>query len=200
MQDSETRELRGIKGLELRAKGGENGLPTITGYAAVFDSWSETLPAFGGTFREKIAPGAFDTVLSRNSPDIRALTEHNTSNVLGRTPNSLRLETDDKGLRVEIDPPATQLGRDTVELVKRGDVDGMSFAFTVPQGGAEWSEDGSERTVTEVADLIEVSIVSFPAYQQTVAAVTRSQSEKLHQQAQAMELERLGTKFPKRDA
>ena len=197
MSEVETKELRGVAGLELRSAHGSTGLPTIVGYAAVFDVWSEELPTFGGSFREKIDPGAFDTVLSESKPDIRAFTEHDSRNVLGRTPATLRLEVDKRGLRVEIDPPDTSVGRDTVELIKRGDVDGMSFGFTVPEGGAEWNENGTERVVNEVAELFEVSIVSFPAYKQTVAEVTRSTSDKLHSAAQAMEIERMSAKWGK---
>lgn len=197
MSEVETRELRGVAGLELRSAHGSTGLPTIVGYAAVFDEWSVELPRFGGSFRERISPGAFDTVLAVNSPDIRAFTEHDPGNVLGRTPETLRIDVDKRGLRVEIDPPNTSLGRDTVELIRRGDVDGMSFSFTVPEGGSEWSENDSERVVNEVAQLFEVSIVSFPAYQDAVAKVTRSMYGRQHAQTQAIEIERMSAKWKK---
>jgi len=163
------REERGIKGLELRAapKGGK--MPTIIGYAAVYDSWSEDL----GGFREIIRPGAFTKVLKSRS-DVRAFRGHDPERVLGRTPDTLKLSEDKRGLRIEITPPDTELGRETVELIRRGDVDGMSFAFRVDGEGASWNEDFSEHVIREVADLVEVSVVSFPAYKATVADVTRS--------------------------
>ncbi len=185
--------------LELRAVGGSDSLPRIIGYAAVFDEWSEPLEAIWGPFREKIAPGAFKTVLS-GKPDVRAFREHNPDRILGRTPKTLQMEEDSRGLRVEITPPNTELGRETVELVRRRDLDSMSFTFHTPEGGADWSADGSERIVNEVAILKDVSVVSFPAYPQTVADVTRSTSDRLHDEAQRMELERMSAKWLKDSA
>lgn len=183
-------------GLELRAAGGSDSLPTIVGYAAVFDSRSEPLMALWGPFTETIAPGAFDKVLA-SDPDTRALREHNPDRILGRAPSTLKMEQDKRGLRVEISPPNTELGRETVELVRRGDLDAMSFTFGTLEDGVTWSRDGSERTVNEVEVLLDVSVVSFPAYPATVAKVTRSMSEKLHEEALAMELERMTDKFKK---
>ena len=62
--------------------------------------------------------------------------------------------------------PDTQAGRDAAYLIKRGDVDAMSFGFSVPKDGDEWSADGQERTLKSVR-LHEVSIVAFPAYSAT---------------------------------
>ena len=146
--------------------------PTIHGYAAVFNSLSVPLPGKNGKmFREKIAPGAFAKhLLSR--PDIRALWNHNPDFPLGRTKNdSLRIAEDHRGLRVEITPPDTSWGRDAVEAIRRGDVDGMSFQFTVDQD--QWTPDetgGQVRTLRE-ARLYEVSPVTFPAYPSTEVGV-----------------------------
>lgn len=131
------------------------------GYAAMFDSPSKPLP-----FTERIAPGAFIRSLkSRN--DIKLLWNHDTSEVLGSTRSgTLKLVEDERGLKVTAQLPNTTTGRDAAELLKRGDVDAMSFGFTIPRGGDDWSEDGSERTLREVM-LHEVSIVAFPAYEGT---------------------------------
>ena len=67
--------------------------------------------------------------------------------------------------------PNTSLGRDTAELLKRGDVDSMSFGFSVPAGGDEWSQDGTQRTLKSVR-LHEVSIVAFPAYSATAGTTS----------------------------
>jgi len=134
---------------------------TFTGYAAIFNSPSEPLP-----FREKIAPGAFTRSL-RARNDIKLLWNHDTGSVLGSTrAGTLRLEEDGYGLRVTADLPDTQQGRDASYLIKRGDVSAMSFGFSVPAGGDEWSGDGMERTLNSVR-LHEVSIVAFPAYSET---------------------------------
>ena len=99
------------------------------------------------------------------SDDIRALWNHDTNLPLGRTKaGTLRLDVDSHGLRVEIDPPDTQAGRDAVESIKRGDVDQMSFAFDVLED--EWDQDDQQqliRTLRKVK-LYEVSPVTFPAY------------------------------------
>ena len=145
--------------LEVR---GEASAPVIEGYAAVFNSLSEDL----GGFREQIAPGAFKQSLLG---DVRALWNHDTGQVLGRTKaGTLQIEEDGKGLRVRITPPASASG--LVESMRRGDVDQMSFGFTVNKD--EWAKTagGPVRTLLDVS-LREVSVVPFPAYLGTSAAV-----------------------------
>ena len=140
----------------------ENGSGmTFSGYAAVFNSPSEPLP-----FREKIAPGAFTRSLNARN-DIKMLWNHESGQVLGSTrAGTLRMEEDSYGLRVTADLPDTTAGRDAAYLLKRGDIDSMSFGFSVPKDGDEWSADGQERTLKSVR-LHEVSIVAFPAYSAT---------------------------------
>jgi HK97 family phage prohead protease len=97
------------------------------------------------------------------------LWNHDTGIVLGsRRAGTLRLEEDNYGLRVSADLPDTQAGRDAAYLIKRGDVDSMSFGFSVPKGGDEWISD-NERVLRSVR-LIETSVVSFPAYSQTAGS------------------------------
>lgn len=139
---------------------------TFEGYAAVFDSWSEPLP-----FREKIAPGAFRGSLKQRN-DIKMLWNHDTGMVLGSTrAGTLQLREDDRGLKVIAQLPNTTVGRDTAELLRRGDVDSMSFGFSIPRNGDEWSADGSERTLKAVR-LHEVSVVAFPAYSATAGTTS----------------------------
>jgi HK97 family phage prohead protease len=139
---------------------------TFEGYAAVFNSPSQPLP-----FTEKIAAGAFHRSL-RSRNDIKLLWNHDTGSVLGSTrAGTLSLIEDGYGLKVRASFPNTQLGRDTSELVRRGDIDSMSFGFSVPAGGDEWSSDGSERTLKSVR-LHEVSIVAFPAYEATAGTAS----------------------------
>lgn len=139
---------------------------TFEGYAAVFNSPSEPLP-----FIERIAPGAFSRTLKDRS-DIKLLWNHETGMPLASTRSgTLTLTQDNRGLKVRAQLPNTQAGRDAAELVRTGVVDAMSFGFTVPEGGAEWSENGRERTLKSVR-LFEVSIVSFPAYGATAGTAT----------------------------
>jgi HK97 family phage prohead protease len=146
---------------------------TFEGYAAMFDSPSQPLP-----FTEKIAPGAFTRSLkSRN--DIKLLWNHSAGEVLGSTrAGTLKLTEDERGLKVWAMLPNTTTGRDTSELIRRGDVDSMSFGFSVPRNGDSWSEDGAERTLNEVR-LHEVSIVAFPAYTATAGTTAVRGLERL---------------------
>jgi hypothetical protein len=145
---------------EVRAA--EDSEAKITGYAAVFNSKSEEI--FG--FREVIMPGAFDRALEEGH-DVRALWNHNSDHVLGRTKSgTLRLKVDKKGLHIENDLPDTQAGRDALVSIKRGDVDQMSFAFRVLTD--QWREEEGE-TIRELHDLelLDVSPVAYPAYPAT---------------------------------
>jgi HK97 family phage prohead protease len=93
---------------------------------------------------------------------VRALYEHNYTQLLGRTKSgTLVLSEDDTGLRFELTPPNTQLGNDVLELVERGDISGMSWF-----PGAERVLDIYPpylRTVT-AAELREITVTSMPAY------------------------------------
>jgi len=150
---------------ELRADPQGNGM-SFTGYAAVFNSPSEPLP-----FTERIAPGAFSRSLkSRNN--VRMYMNHDSSMLLATTrAKTLRLSEDSKGLLVDASLPDTTIGRDLSVLMKRGDVNSMSFGFSVPSGGDVWSDDGQSRELRQIK-LFEVSVVTgFPAYTATEASV-----------------------------
>ena len=160
----ETRRIT-FNQFELRAAASGNGM-SFSGYAAVFNSDSEPLP-----FIERIMPGAFAKSLkSRNN--IRMYMNHDSSMLLGTTKaKTVRLMEDSKGLFVDADLPDTTVGRDLSVLMQRGDVDSMSFGFTVPQGGDRFSDDGSRRELKQIR-LYEVSVVTgFPAYTATSAQV-----------------------------
>jgi HK97 family phage prohead protease len=134
---------------------------TIAGYAVVFNSTAE----IGDAWREVVAPGAFTESLGSN--DVVALYSHERCRVLGRTSaGTLRLKQDNKGLSYEIDLPDTTDGRDLAVLIERGDVNGMSFGFSVTK--QEWDETVSppKRTIQAV-DLREITVTAFPAYDDT---------------------------------
>lgn len=155
----ETRTLGRVPELRAAEKGKKIG-----GYAAIFNSEAN----IGGYFREIIAPGAFRDALKG---DVRALVDHDSGRVIGRTVSgTLRMSEDDTGLAVEIDLPDTSDGRDIAELIERGDISGMSFGFNVTK--QTWDETGDipVRTIQGV-ELHEVSVVAFPAYDDTNIAM-----------------------------
>lgn len=160
----ETRRLT-VNQFELREGPAGDGM-AFSGYAAVFNSDSEPLP-----FTERILPGAFRKSL-RSRNNVRMYLNHDSSMLLATTrAKTLRLEEDERGLKVDADLPDTTVGRDLSTLIKRGDVDSMSFGFSVPARGDQWSDDGNVRELKEVK-LYEVSVVTgFPAYAATSASV-----------------------------
>lgn len=163
--DAEKRYL--MTGLQLRAAPDGKGPGMVVGYAAVFKRFSEDL----GKFREQIEPGAFAGVMG---DDVRALANHDPNLLLGRTrAGTLRMAEDGIGLRVEIDLPDTQLGRDIATSIRRGDMDGMSFSFVVNPGDDEWdfASDPPIRTVRRFARLYDIGPVTYPAYPDTSAAM-----------------------------
>lgn len=165
------RDWRPVEELEIRE---EDDRLIFKGHAAVFDRLSEDL----GGFKERIQRGAFRKVLDAN-PDVRFLINHDSMSAAGlplaRTKNStLELREDPKGLRVYAELAPTTLAQDLRILVKRADIDQMSFGFSMREGGKDvWSEEDGElvRTIVSFGALFDVSPVVFPAYPQTDAAM-----------------------------
>ena len=139
----------------------------LEGYAAVFDSQSRDL----GGFTESVSPGAFTRTLNAKN-SVLALFDHDRKSILGRTgAGTLELVEDRHGLAFSIALPKTTLGNDLAELVKRGDVSGASFAFTVPKGGDRWTRENRSvhRELLDV-NLHEITITPDPAYLDTTVA------------------------------
>lgn len=140
----------------------DDGNPIIEGYFAVFNTETELWP---GAF-EKIAPNAFDSSISG---DIRALVNHDTTKVIGRTTNgTLELKIDTRGLwgRIRINPKDSD-AMNIHARVERGDVNQCSFGFYIIAEETEFRDDGSiVWTLTDV-ELFEVSCCTFPAYKET---------------------------------
>jgi HK97 family phage prohead protease len=158
---------------EVRAVATEDGTLKISGYAATFNN-----EATGLNFREVIAPGAFKRTLQGDNP-IFLLVNHDMEQLpLASTRSgTLILSEDSVGLRMDatldpLNPRAAELA----SALSRGDVDKMSFAFTVADGG-DTRENGL-RTLTDL-DLYEVSVVNLPAYDATSVGLRSEQSENL---------------------
>ena len=151
---------------------------TIIGYAAKFECWSEPIM---GWFREKIDRDAFSEC---DVTDVIMCFNHNIDSILARTTSgTLTLSTDEEGLRFEFEAPATSLGNDMVELVRRGDISKCSFKFTVEED--EWlyasKENGleyDERTIRKIDKLYDVSLVVYPAYTDTEASLRHLEERK----------------------
>lgn len=156
----------------MRQMEGESAV--VEWYPAVFNSFSEDL----GGFREIITPGAFRSALQ--SSDVRALINHDSTLILGRAKSgTLTLQEDEKGLRASVKMPNTSYANDLKESIERGDIDQGSFGFTLEERGQKWDKDEEGRvvrTISEVKELLDVSLVTYPAYPDT--SVAKRQLEK----------------------
>lgn len=168
-------EIRHAITVPLAAEWRDSGNPdtpyetTLRGHAAVFNSLSHDL----GGFREILAPGAFRAALRKN-PDVRLLLNHDSNYVMARTASgTLELREDGNGLHVfaRVDRRMSWV-EDLRVSMQRGDTDQMSFAFSLVEGGDDWSvtEDGQVvRSIKPdgIDGLYDVSVVTYPAYEAT---------------------------------
>lgn len=142
----------------------------IQGYAIVWGVESRVLCDWDGEFVEIIENGAVDNELLQRS-DVKALFNHMRDYLLARYTNgegTLSLTIDERGLRYDFDAPETTWGNDVLELVRRGDLRGSSFAFTADDVAYSQRPDGTRvRRVRKLSGLYDVSIVVDPAYTQT---------------------------------
>ena len=155
---------------QVRIAEGDEGKTTITGRAVVYNAWTQIGPDSWG-WKERFAPGALTDSLGDEG--IYATFNHDADNLLGRVSNkTLRMTDSEKGLMVEIDPNLdTDIGRQVLAFVKRQDVRGMSFAFSVDayeMDRAKKKGDLDRVTITK-ARLYELGPVTNPAYTQTSA-------------------------------
>ena len=153
----------------------ESGELYIEGYFAVFNSNYEIAEGMS----ESIAPGAFSEALGG---DIRALTNHDTTLVLGRNKaNTLELKEDSHGLwgRIRINPNDSN-AMDTYARVKRGDVDGCSIGFDIESEKTDFLDNGDVHwTIEKVMPLYEVSCCTFPAYKETNISAREKQRDEI---------------------
>lgn len=172
MSRNKGRQLRTVATEFNTRDDGEN--LSIEGYFAVFDSIYEIAPGM----TESIAPGAFDETLS---DDIRALINHDTTLVLGRTKaGTLSLRTDNRGLwgHININPNDSD-AINIHERVKRRDVDQCSIGFDIIEEETEFRDDGSIHWTIRKAKLYEVSPCTFPAYEETSIAARAKERDDL---------------------
>lgn len=159
---------------EVRAVDTEDGSLRIGGYAATFNA-----EATGLNFREVIAPGAFTRALQSSDP-VFLLVNHDMEGIpLASTQSgTLQLRQDKTGLYMEATlDPANPKAQELSSAVRRGDMDKMSFAFTVSPDGQ--TRDAGLRTLTDIERLYEVSVVTLPAYDSTSVGMRSADEENL---------------------
>lgn len=152
----------------------DSGELFIEGYFAVFNSNYEIWP--GAT--ESVFPGAFADTLGE---DVRALIDHETRLVLGRNVSgTLELKEDSHGLwgKIRINPKDSD-AMNLYERVKRGDVDQCSFGFDIIEEETDYREDGSIHWTIKKVKLYEVSVCTFPAYEETSVSARKQSYEEL---------------------
>lgn len=153
---------------EIRAEENEENVGVITGRPIVYDSRTDL-----GYFDEIIERGALDKT---DLKDVRFLVNHDTSKIpLARSRNNnanstMQLSVDEQGLaiRVNLDIENNSEARNLYSAIKRGDITGMSFMFGV--NGEEWEDldsDHPTRHIKSISTVVEVSAVTFPAYEST---------------------------------
>lgn len=172
-EDMQTRSLTS----KFETREAEDGL-YIEGYFSVFNT---NYDIFEGA-SESIAPGAFSKTLGN---DIRALIDHETRLVLGRNKSgTLELREDSHGLwgRIKINPN-DQDALNLYERVKRGDVDQCSFGFQIVNEETDFREDGSVHWTIKEVNLFEVSVVTFPAYEDTSVIARKHDLDEIKKRA-----------------
>ena len=122
-----------------------------------------------GSYIEIIERGALD---GADLHDVRLLVGHDASKIpLARTPKTMSLQVDAEGLTIRATLPDTEAGKAAYEAVKRGDLRGMSYAFTVPEGGDSYDPKTNTRTIKKITKVLECSLTAFPAYESTTVSV-----------------------------
>lgn len=163
-----TQTIRRAYNFEIRAENNEKNGDFISGRPIVYNSKTDL-----GWFDEIIEKGALDKA---NLKDVRFLVNHNTDMIpLARSRNNnenstMQMSIDKEGMaiRVNLDTENNSDAKNLYSAIKRGDISGMSFMFTID--GEEWENLESEhptRHIKSIGSVLEVSAVTFPAYEAT---------------------------------
>lgn len=166
-------KINRIYDVELRAVEGDSR--EVEGYAVVFNATTDL-----GWFTEEIDRDAFRNADMSN---VYLLFNHDANNVLaGTSNNSLKLRIDESGLFQTSKIIDTSLGEDILKLVKNNLINKMSFAFSIDEdGGEEWisGKEKDHRIIRKIDKLFDVSLVTYPAYEQTSAYARSVQEDEL---------------------
>lgn len=179
----QTRQINfDASGLQIREAAEGEESRTLVGYALKFGTRSVNLTPWSSwrEVYEILEPGCISMEML-NRQDVVFTAFHNREKVLGRCTNgkgTLRMSIDSVGLRIECEMPHTELGNEMLELVKRGDLCGMSFAYTTDEDDSEnavsyereGDKDGKEvwlRHVKRIDNVYDVTVAASPAYEDT---------------------------------
>lgn len=174
-----------MNNIELRStetiKAVDNEKMIVEGYALRFNTLSNDL----GGFVETISPQALEDA---DLSDVRCLIDHDPSKVLGRTTSeTLSLKVDDEGLYFRCRLPDTSYSRDLYENIRLGNINQCSFGFVLDEDGdtVERRDDGLfKRTLNRIRSLFDVSVVTYPAYNDTDVAPALRSIEKVKEKEQ----------------
>lgn len=179
----QTRQINfAASGLQVREAAEGEESRTLVGYALKFGTRSVNLTPWSSwrEVYEILEPGCITREML-NRQDVVFTAFHNREKVLGRCTNgkgTLRMSIDSVGLHIECEMPHTELGNEMLELVKRGDLCGMSFAYTTDEDDSEnavsyeceGDKDGKEvwlRHVKRIDNVYDVTVAASPAYEDT---------------------------------
>lgn len=153
-----------------------NTIKQIQGYAIMFNTLSVDL----GGFVEVIKPTALDGV---DLSDVKLIYAHENNSILARaSAGNLTTKVDDTGLFFTANLPDTTLANDVYEDIAVGNLKGMSFGFTIPDGGDDWERqtDGTLlHTVNQIGVIGELTVTAYPAYQDTSVELKRSAEQQM---------------------
>ena len=184
---------REIRLAELRTAADPGEEMIVEGYALVFDQPTVLYEYNGIKYKEVIARGALD---GADLSDVPFKYNHSDDvMIMARTRNkTLELRVDDKGLAIRARLAPTTAGKDLYQLIKRGDIDKMSFAFTVTEDS--YDRETHTRTILKIKKLYDVAAVDMPAYEQTSISARRffeleSEKEQALERARGLKIKQL---------
>ncbi|WOQ72338.1 HK97 family phage prohead protease [Bacillus stratosphericus] len=165
------KEIRAIQEGSLKATEETDKGRMITGYALKFGTRSQNLGGFIETIEKRALQNA-------DMSDVRALIDHDPSKILGRTKaGTLKLTVDDIGLRFELSLPNTQYANDLYENLRLGNISNCSFGFHLAKNGDSFKRDEKSglplRSLTNISRITDVSIVTYPAYEDTDVSIAQ---------------------------
>lgn len=160
---------------EIRAEAAADAKALILWGLPIVYEQATTIHDPAGDYIEIIKRGALD---GADLSDVRLLYNHDLGKIpLARTPKTMELKRSTAGLEILATLPDTQEAKAVYEAVKRGDLDGMSFCFTVPEGGDSYDAKTNTRTISKIAKVYECSVVPYPAYPQTSIEARSARAE-----------------------